>query len=108
LRQGQDVVPSLRRIDHAALDRQGDPGPDISNEDLQDRREPAIELDEEPAIAVRQLDPAPYLASQDDQLMSQRRILHLKPPLRLEWRGQRGKNEEDQRDHRANLADSVA
>src|SRR5258705_2559547 len=71
------------------------------------RRE-AIELDEEPAIAVRQLDPAPYLASQDDQLMLQRRILRLKPPLRPEWRGQRGKNEEDQRDHRANLADSVA
>ena len=48
------------------------------------------------------------LASQDDQLISQRRIHRLKPPLRLEWRGQRGKNEEDQRDHRANLADSVA
>src|SRR5260370_5547757 len=29
LRQGQDVVPSLRRIDHAALERQGDPAPDI-------------------------------------------------------------------------------
>src|SRR5260370_42652948 len=75
---------------------------------LQDRREPAIELDEEPPIAVRQLDPAPYLASQDDQLMLHSRILRLKPPLRLEWRGQRGKNEEDQRDHRATLADSVA
>jgi hypothetical protein len=34
-------------------------------------------LDEDPAIAVRQLDPAPYHASQDDQLMSQRRILRL-------------------------------
>jgi hypothetical protein len=29
LRHGQDVAPSLRRIDHAALERQGDPAPDI-------------------------------------------------------------------------------
>jgi hypothetical protein len=41
-------------------------------------------------------------------LHPQHRILRLKPPLRLECRGQRGKNDEDQRDHRANLADSVA
>ena len=29
MRHGQDVAPSLRRIDHAALERQGDPAPDI-------------------------------------------------------------------------------
>src|SRR5260370_9491384 len=76
-------------------------------ENLKDRREPAIELDEEPAIAVRKLDPAPHLAAQDDQLMSERQILRLKPTLRLEWRGQHGQNKANQRDHRANLADSV-
>src|SRR6476646_2897323 len=76
-------------------------------ENLKDRREPAIQLDEEPAIAVRKLEPAPHLAAQDDQLMSERHIFRLKPTLRLEWRGQHGQNKADQRDHRANLADSV-
>jgi hypothetical protein len=45
--------------------------------------------------------------TQDDQLMSENRILRLKPALRLEWRGQHGKNNPDQRDHRANLSDSI-
>jgi hypothetical protein len=56
-------------------------------EDLQDRRKPAIKLDEEPAIVVRKPGPAPRFTSQDDQLMSERRSLCLKPALRLEWRG---------------------
>ena len=47
------------------------------------------------------------LAPQNDQLMSERGILSLKPDLRLEWRGKHGQNEADQRDHRANLADSI-
>ena len=38
--------------------------------------------------------------------MSEHRILRLKPALRLERRGQHGQNKPDQRDHRANLADS--
>jgi hypothetical protein len=42
-----------------------------------------------------------------DQLMSERRILRFKPQLRLEWRGQDGQSETEQRDHHANLADSV-
>ncbi len=74
-------------------------------DDLQDRRKPTIELDEESAIVVRKLGPPSHLASQDDQLMSERRILCLKSALRLEWQGQHGQNEADQRDHRANLAD---
>src|ERR1700731_4358663 len=41
------------------------------------------------------------------QLMSEHRILRLKPALRLERRGPHGQNKPDQRDHRANLADSV-
>jgi hypothetical protein len=76
-------------------------------ENLKDRWEPAIEMDEEPAIATRKLGPSPQFAAQDDQLMSKRRILRLKPALRLERRGQYGQNEADQRDHRANLADSI-
>jgi hypothetical protein len=39
--------------------------------------------------------------------MSKYRILSLKPAFRLEWRGQRGQNEADQRHRCANLADSV-
>src|SRR5882724_2133672 len=77
-------------------------------ESLQDRWEPAIELDEEPAIAVRKLGPPLHLTPQDNQLMSERRILCLKPALRLELRGRDGQNKADQRDHCANLADSIA
>jgi glycosyltransferase involved in cell wall biosynthesis len=78
-----------------------------NHENRKDRREPAIELDEEPAVVVREASPAFQLASQDDQLMSKHCILRLKPDVRLEWRGQHGQNEADQRDHRANLAGSI-
>jgi hypothetical protein len=61
-------------------------GPD-DRENLQDRREPSIQLDQEPAIAVREPDPPLHLAPQDDQLMSERCIFCLKPAFRLEWRG---------------------
>jgi hypothetical protein len=50
---------------------------------------------------------ASHLPLQNDQLMSKYRILSLKPALRLEWRGEHGQNEADQRYHCANLADSV-
>ena len=60
-------------------------------ENLQDRREPSIQLDKEPAIVVREPDPALHLTPQDDQLMSERRILCLKSALRLEWRGHESK-----------------
>ena len=45
------------------------------------RREPAIELDEEPAVVVREASPAFQLASQDDQLMSKHCILRIKPDV---------------------------
>ncbi len=61
-----------------------------ADENMKDRREPAVKLNEEPVIVVRRLGPAPHLAAQDDQLMSERRILRLKPALRLECRGQDG------------------
>lgn len=74
---------------------------------LQDRGKPAIHLNEEAAIIVRKVGSASHLPLQNDQLMSKYGILNLQPAVRLEWRGQNGQNEADQRDHRANLADSV-
>jgi hypothetical protein len=62
-------------------------------EDLQNRRKPSIQQDKEPAIVIRQQDPSPHLPPQDDQLMSERRILCFKPTLRLEGRGQDGQDE---------------
>jgi hypothetical protein len=56
-----------------------------NHESRKDRRKPAIELNEEPAVAVRETSPALQLAPQDHQLMSERSILSLKPDLRLEW-----------------------
>jgi precorrin-6x reductase len=50
-----------------------------NRQDLLDRRKPTIELDEEPSIIVRKLSAPPHLASQDDQLMPEHRILRLKP-----------------------------
>jgi hypothetical protein len=44
-------------------------------------------LDKEPAIVVRQPDPALNLTPQYDQLTSERGVLGFKPALRLEWRG---------------------
>jgi hypothetical protein len=46
-------------------------------------------------------------APQDNQLMSEHRILRLKPHLRLEWRGQDGQSETEQPDHSASLGDSI-
>src|ERR1039458_9716635 len=54
-------------------------------EDLQDRRKPAIQLDKEPAIVVCEPDPALHLTPQNDQLMSERRVLGFKTALRLKW-----------------------
>jgi hypothetical protein len=56
-------------------------------------------LDQEPAIVVRQLDPTLHLTPQDEQLMSENRILCFKPTLRLEWRGQNGQDEAEQSEH---------
>jgi hypothetical protein len=54
-------------------------------------RETSIQLDQEPAIAVREPDPPLHLTPQDDQLMSERRVLGFKPALRLEWRSHESK-----------------
>src|ERR1019366_6619265 len=68
---------------------------------------PAIQLDKEPAIMVREPDATMQPAPQDNQLMSKHRVLSLKPQLRLEWRGQDGQNETEQTDHSASLGDSI-
>ena len=57
---------------------------------------------------VRQPDATLQPAPQDNQLMSKHRVLSLKPQLRLEWRGQGGRNETEQPDHSASLGDSNA
>jgi hypothetical protein len=64
-----------------------------NREDLQDRREPPIQLDKESAIVVCEPDPALHLTPQNDQLMSERCVLGFKPALRLKWRGQDGQYE---------------
>src|ERR1700730_4708203 len=81
-------------------------GPDDC-ENLQDCWKPAIQLDKEPAIMVRQPDATMRPAPQDIQLMSKHRVLGFKPPLRLERRGQDGQNETEQPDHSASLGDSI-
>jgi hypothetical protein len=81
-------------------------GPD-DRENLQDRWKPAIQPDQEPAIMVCQPDPTVQPTPQDNQLMSKHRVLGFKPQLRLEWRGQDGKNETEQPDHSASLGDSI-
>jgi hypothetical protein len=65
------------------------------------------QLDKEPAIMVREPDVTMQPTPQDNQLMSQHRILSLKSQLRLEWRGQDGQNETEQPDHSTSLGDSV-
>jgi hypothetical protein len=50
-------------------------------------------LDKEPTIVVCEPDLALHITPQNDQLMSENRILCLKPALRLEWCGQDGQYE---------------
>jgi hypothetical protein len=81
-------------------------GPD-DRKNLQDRRKPAIQLDKEPAIIVREPDATMRPTPQDIQLMSKHCVLSFKPQCRLEWRGQDGQNETEQSDHSASLGDSI-
>src|ERR1700694_2289090 len=68
---------------------------------------PAIQLDKEPAIMVREPDATRQPTPHDIQLMSKHRVFSFKPQLRLEWRGQDGQNETEQPDHSASLGDSI-
>src|SRR6266404_8128688 len=49
-------------------------GPD-DRDGLEDRWKPSIQLDQEQAIAVREVDTTTHLAPQHDQLVSERRVL---------------------------------
>jgi hypothetical protein len=60
-------------------------------------------VDKEPSIRVRQPDATLQPAPQDNQMMSEHRVLSFTPQLRLEWRGQGGQNETEQPDHSASL-----
>jgi hypothetical protein len=53
-------------------------GPDDC-ENLQDCWKPAIKLDKEPAIMVREPNATSRLATQDNQLMSKHHVLGFKP-----------------------------
>ena len=75
-------------------------------ENPQDCWKPAIQLDKEPAILVREPDATMRPAPQDNQLTSKHRVLGFKLQLRLEWRGQDGESEAEQADHPASLSDS--
>src|SRR5258707_1666861 len=81
-------------------------GPD-NCENLQDRWKPAIQLDKEPAIIVREPDATMQPTPQDNQLVPKHRVLSFKPQLRLERRGQDGQSETEQPDHSASLGDSI-
>ena len=78
-----------------------------NHENRKDRRKPAIELNEEPAVVVREMSAALQLTPQDHQLMSERGILSLQPDLRLEWRGQDRQDKTQEPDHSASLGDSI-
>src|SRR6476646_6659764 len=82
-------------------------GPNDVN-DLENGREPAIQLDEEKAVAIGQPNPAPVLPLQHDQLLPQRRDLSLEPRLRSERRDQDGPNEPEEPDHPISLRDSLS
>jgi hypothetical protein len=70
-----------------------------NRENVQDRRKPSIQLDEEPTVVVRQWGPALRLTPQYDQLMPENRIFCLKSGLRREWRGQSGQDKAEQSEH---------
>ena len=69
-------------------------------DDLQDRWKPSIQVDQEQAIPVREVDTTTRFPLQHDQLMSERSILCLKSALRLERRGEQGQEKAEQSDHR--------
>jgi hypothetical protein len=58
-------------------------GPD-DRHGLEDRRKPAIQLNEEQAIAVREVDATAPPALQDDQLLPEQSILCFKSAFRPE------------------------
>ena len=70
-----------------------------NREHLQDRWKPSIQLDEKPAIIVREPHPALRLVPQNVQLKPEYHVLRSKPALRLEGRSHDGQDEAEQREH---------
>jgi hypothetical protein len=68
---------------------------------IENRGKPSIQLDEEEAISVAEVNTTTHLPPQYDQLMSEHHVLCLKSALRLEWRDQESQEEAKQRNHRA-------
>jgi hypothetical protein len=56
---------------------------------------------------VRKPDATTQRTPQDNQLMSNHRVLSFNPQHRLEWQGQDGQNETEQPDHSASLGDAI-
>jgi hypothetical protein len=61
---------------------------------------PSIQLDQEQAIPICELDATAHPPPQHNQLMSECRVLCLKSALRLERRDGQGQQEAEERDHR--------
>ena len=74
-------------------------GPD-GRDGTEDWWKPAIQLDEEQAIAVRELDPTAYLSLQHNQLLPQRGVLCFKSALGPKERRDQVQEQDYQRDHR--------
>jgi len=58
-----------------------------------------MQLDQEQAIPICELDATAHPPPQHNQLMSERRVLCRKSALRLERRGKQGQEEAEQRNH---------
>ena len=67
---------------------------------LEHRWKPSIQLDQEQAIRVREVNTTTHPPLQHDQLMSDHRVFCLKSALGLERRGEQGQEKAEQRDHR--------
>ena len=99
-------------INHALGDaRLRDVKPEFEEFAVDARRAPKRVLDahlpnQRTQICINLRSACPWML-QNDQLMSERRVLGFQPALRLEWRGQGGQYETRQRDHGApTLGDS--
>ena len=73
-------------------------GPD-DRDGLEDRWKPSIQLDQEQAISVRELDTTANPPLQNNQLISERSVLCLKSTLRLDRRVEEGQAKAEQGDH---------
>src|SRR5437899_4299983 len=66
----------------------------------------SIQQDQEQAIPICELDATSHPALQNNQLMTERRVLGLKSALRLERRDGQGQEEEEERDRKSTRLNS--